>query len=357
MNLSAINTVNRNTPHFKGWCACPLDAIVIPRHDSITSEVKKICKEEGVKVIDRDNGPDDYPWTQDDITVAPNRKLFYNQCRKESNPDFIPSLAAQYGLQTVLTGPKICGGNMFFIKKGGENILLIGEDDFQENSGLEKRYGVDKVIPLPQMDAHLDLFMRPLKDTILIADDTLMIANMIAAAKTIKKEFESGKLSSAQKNAYKEIAIGLVSYLQYFHEPGNKEKFDEDRLKLKQISEILSKNGFNVKRVPGRIYSVNPDPEYYQTPRYVLNYLNAMAFEKKNGKIAYVTNESNLDKKFGITPEIAADIGFSFEKAFVDSLAGLVDKEDIHFVSGVSQMLFDHCGGIHCLYAEIPSER
>ena len=61
------------------------------------------------------------------------------------------------------------GGNMFFIKNNntGNEDLLVGADDAKEisqSTNIRSILGVDKVDVVPQMDFHIDMFLRPLQD-------------------------------------------------------------------------------------------------------------------------------------------------------------------------------------------------
>ena len=62
------------------------------------------------------------------------------------------------------TDKHMSGGNMFIVNKDGEDVMLLGESELKDFSvkHLKSTYGVSKIYTLPQMDYHIDLFVRPL---------------------------------------------------------------------------------------------------------------------------------------------------------------------------------------------------
>ncbi|MBQ1612604.1 MAG: hypothetical protein II085_03925, partial [Alphaproteobacteria bacterium] len=86
------------------------------------------------------------------------------------------------------------------------------------------------------------------------------------------------------------------------------------------------------------------------------NFLNAITFKDKNGKIVYITNAPLLDRRLGITAEIEEKTGLSFRNLFLESISPYVDKENVHFISErLTEKLFRYEGGVHCSAAEIPA--
>ena len=60
-----------------------------------------------------------------------------------------------------------------------------------------------------------------------------------------------------------------------------------------------------------------------------------------------------------ITKNLSEELGFSFEKGFIDTIRPYVKPEHVYFVKGennfvVNEMLKTYMGGIHCACAEIP---
>ena len=83
----------------------------------------------------------------------------------------------------------IAGGNLFIVNNNGEDELLIGRDSAQKMSTkeLQENYKVEKIHILPQMDYHLDLFIRPLdKNRILVADDNLTLITLLNGLNKVK---------------------------------------------------------------------------------------------------------------------------------------------------------------------------
>ena len=251
----------------------------------------------------------------------------------------------------------IAGGNLFIAKNTkGKEFIIVGENDTRKYPPEEIRlmYGIDNVIVLPQMDYHLDLFIRPLNNgKVLVADDKMTMKVLRNGFKKLKRFILSLPIEE-QKKYHSNLAL-------YFNEI---EEFEnnvyENRLaSTKSVTKILEKNGFEVIRVPARIYEYCNEINGDDFLKHKCNYINANVLINNEGKLVYITNKSNVDMYFGITPELAKKINFSIEKSFIDSISPYVEKEHFYFIKGednfvADEMLKEYQGGVHCTCAEIP---
>lgn len=238
----------------------------------------------------------------------------------------------------------IPGGNIFIVKNGEDDCVFVGENELEKYDIEEIRamYGVNDVIVLPQMDYHLDLFIRPLDDKrVLLADDKLTVRVLEEGLEKLPKDDDTYKAMRSFINIFK-------SNIQL-----------NDRAQTDEIEEILEDNGFEVIRVPARVYDTEPGGDEDASLKQFCNYINANVLINKDGEMVYITNKSNIDELLGLTPALSKKIGFSFEKSFIDSISKYVNPEHIYFVDGdnnfVSKfMLTGYQGGIHCTCSEVP---
>ena len=132
----------------------------------------------------------------------------------------------------------------------------------------------------------------------------------------------------------------------------------EDFQKLSSLSDVekaLSDEGFEVIKVPGRIFNYVNNGERFSL-NHDLNYSNAITFKNSNDETVIITNKSLLNQEMGITSEILKILGMDFEKMFLDSVKDYVKPENIFFLEGKSLPwgLRNLHGGLHCLSLEVP---
>lgn len=403
-------TYNQQT-YFKGYDARPLKALYLssPKKE-LGLELERIGKKAGFDVFipsgrtllkaseakyayaDLSNSP----WAQDIATISPKKKIITN----EYYDDFADNLSRKLGLYKDFDREIPQGGNMYYIKDtDGKDILLAGQDaqkSINKLEGAKSVLGVDKIEYIPQMDYHIDLFVRPLDNKrILLTDDSLTIKAFNKGIKSIqkllKKEPKKTELLVVKENLDKELNKFKKSVLNNVQAP------------REDVKDILENKGFQVIGVPGRIYQTFPEPEdieiaeeyiseasnkkskklaflplfpeellsFYpcaakeksikseeQQLTHSLNFMNAIITKNKKGEMVYISNKSDFDKRIGLTPEIIKESGFSFEKEFVNSLKPYIKEENIYFVEGkngeIQDSLENLAGGIHCLTTEIP---
>ena len=125
-------------------------------------------------------------------------------------------------------------------------------------------------------------------------------------------------------------------------------------------ADILSKEGFEVIRVPSVVYESFEDANNKKTRiKHKLNYSNAITYKNDDNEVIYITGKSELGKQLGINEIFNKKIGMNFEKMFTEAIYPYVKPENIYFVNGdkyrpVSEMLYDYLGGLHCMCAEVP---
>ncbi len=206
-------------------------------------------------------------------------------------------------------------------------------------------YGTNKVIILPQMDYHLDLFIRPLDNKrVLLADDEMSVDILYKGLNKLKQDFYNTEIYNKMHNFIKLFETSILM---------NK------RAQADEIEEILENNGFEVIRVPGRVYETDTNSIEDDFLKQYCNFINANALPNRFGDLVYITNKSNINELLGLTPELSQIIGFSFEEEFIKSISEYIDPEHIYFIDGDNHfisktMLTGYQGGIHCACSEIP---
>lgn len=397
MNIQPMSNTN-----FQGYDARHLRGFLMSSNcEGIADEMFKIGKEEGFKifspygenvlkccaeVLPRKTQNDNKLWAQDYWTIT-KEKIF------SLNPDFITdSIKKFFNLRYDLTQKvtretpefkrinydvwnlfsdlstketenfqdifiqkkeelnnrlhkaHISGGNLFIFKDGNEDSIIVGQDELEkfDTDEIQGMYGAKNVIVLPQMDYHLDLFIRPLDNKrVLLADDKLTIDILKQGLEKIPKDDECyGVLNNFIKNFQENIKLN------------NKPQSEE-------VEKILTDNGFEVIKVPARIYETKTDENDSVYLKHFCNYINANTLINKNGNLVYITNKSSVDEQLGLTPAFIEKIGFSFEQCFIDSISKYIKPEHIYFVDGENNfiseiMLTEYQGGIHCVCSEIP---
>lgn len=384
MNISINNadkshTLNQSKIAFKGYDARSLSAVVMTVNDEpdsfeIIKQMSEIGEKEGFRVYFTNQTNKLYAnldsikkffkictsgfskWAQDMAVLTPENKVLQDSLRIDS--DFARRVATLTKGKYTDCENYIEGGNLFFVKNNGKEELFVGANELLKNSvdSLKQKYGVSKVIPLPQADFHLDLFIRPLNNKkVLVADDRLTIKAIRKAIENIGKYKISQKCTKEEIKELDDVKSGLKLLLKDFEKDVKKGK----NPKAYEIASVLKNNGYTPIFVPGRVYYSIPAARKDDLVHY-LNYMNAVVHQKNDGSLVFITNKSNLNKYYGLTPEISEKIGFDFEKMFTDALKPYVKKENIYFIEGrsgkIAELLENEGGGIHCMCNEIPAE-
>lgn len=362
MNIQPVTTQNT----FKGYDARRFKGFLMCTNSyGIAEEMRQIGEKEGFKIFGvKEDGFFKWKcfeglpskkrgnvWAQDLWSIAAGRLL-------AQIPDFLTlSIKKFFNLdgnftQNVLRqcqkNAHIEGGNIFLIK-GDEKEVLIGENELKDFkiSDIEGMYYTPKITVVPQMDFHLDLFMRPLdKKRILLTDDNLTLRVL--------------------QNIYSKLSKNPNKYIDAMDKVAAMIKEFKTALRFNtyagtdDVAKVLKTNRYSVVRVPGRVFTLGEktSEDGNLLPQHYCNYMNADVLRNQDGQLVYITNKSKIDDMLGLTPEIIQETGCSFEKIFIDCISQYIDKEHIYFVSGkndfISNLLYNYQGGIHCLNTEVP---
>ena len=397
-----INSINS----FKGYDARPLRGYLMTSNISgITAEMRSIGEKEGFKIFGVVKKEGEKPfcslsknpgydvsramWAQDLWTMY-NGKIFTEKFDEMAEtigsffglkPDFTENIArtsdkyrklrekldrlytdrenpsrvfdiadANWDMVQFYHSTHIQGGNIYMVKGDAGDEIIIGADELEKYSldEISGMYNVDKITVLPQMDYHLDLFIRPLDNKrILLADDNMMLD----VFKKIRNEAEGLRNLKGMfiRNSINGIRRSMLASM-------GKNNF----AKTDEVEEILTNAGYEVIRVPGRIYTIDiSETSNKQNLSCACNYLNANVLKNKDGKIVYITNKSDVDRSIGLNDKTIQKINCSIEQAFVEAISKYVDPEHVYFVSGndnyiAKKMLPILYGGIHCVCSEVP---
>lgn len=367
-----IYSINNNS--FKGYDARPLKGFLMNSNAyGIANEMKAIGDKEGFKIysVVKDaickEGVQEVGtkisdiWAQDIWTILKSNIL----C--EMNNNATKQIKNFFNLQENTAQEKmrvnrdyfenhISGGNIFIVKGQNGDELLVGENELKKFSlsEMQELYNIDKITVLPQMDFHLDLFIRPLDNKkILLTDDKLSL-EILKKGYNKFLEFVSNLPQKERKDYLVQDRSfqNLIRDFEYF------QKGNINNAKTEDVEKVLKEKGFEVIKVPGRIYETG---DYHKADflYHFCNYMNANVIKNKDGKLVYITNKSSVDDMLKLTPELAEKIGFSFENEFINSISDYVDKDHVYFINGEKdfikeKLLHGYGGGIHCVCTEVP---
>lgn len=267
-------------------------------------------------------------------------------------------------LDKMLDNTHLRGGNYFITKnKSGEDEVLIGADELKKfnEEQIQQMLKVDKIHVIPQMDYHMDLYLRPLDNgKILIADDKLtkqMLAEGFNKIQEAALKLQVQKRPEELRKLEKPFVQTGV-YTNGIDDVVKSNNFAQ----TEETAKVLEDAGFDVIRVPGRLYETRTSGlKNGVFLIHLFNFMNANVLPNKNGELVYITNKSNIDEEvFGITPEIEKLTGFSVQKSFVQAIKPYIKPENIYFISGdnniMSENLKSYQGGIHCMCSEVPKD-
>ena len=362
--LNKIESLN-----FKGFEARKLQGIITNGcygDEKLIKELEEIAKQNGLILYNSSSAV--LPWVQD--------RTFINSKGKVFGSDLPACEFSKFkGLDTEGTNLTFYdGGNYFQVKnKNGETLLLSGAVNFlpddicEVGSGFhhgkfDKDFCCDRIVKVPQADFHLDLFLTPIGDNkILLCDDDLTIQYIEKMLQNAKKYLSDEKGKQILKSRLKILSEELEGFLQQFKinkyilDSAIRNKSNDSLSSLSDVEKVLKDEGFEVIKVPARIYSYGYNAGGYSLS-HDLNYANAVTFKNNENEVVILTNKSRLNRQFGITPEISDILGTDFEKMFLDSVDGYVKPENIFFLEGrrLPEELKNSKGGLHCISLEIP---
>ena len=360
---------NVESPKFAGYDARPLKGFYMGSNThNIAMEMQKIGKREGFKVFSKlTNGTfaaceemnpkrmiysyDDL-WAQDIWTFLP-QKLLTKIKQKDARP-----ICNYFNISLDENNKHLSGGNMFIINMGDKDQIFVGEAELDKFSlqEIKERYDSDFVHVLPQMDYHLDLFIRPLDEKrVLVADDSYTIRVLEKGLDEFKQYIKNNWMerTSVAKTIISNFEVAIANF-----------KSQIELNKLPQTEDIVKKlkmSGVTPIRVPGRIYNTNFYDGYGTFLTHQCNYINASVLKNKDDDIVYITNKSDIDDALMLNTFITKNFKFRFQDEFVKSLSPFVKPEKVYFINGdngyiSTSMLPELQGGIHCVCTEIPVE-
>ncbi len=355
MNISSINNnFYNNTAHFKGHEATRLRAIYVQNSDDTHSDIifrqlDAIARHHKVEVRKQEEGW--ATWLQDQTLITP-----YGRCAV--------ALEELKGLEFPVekdwfAGKITPGGNIFYVtNKNGEQVLLTGNTTAKRCEMSKKYLQFDKVVSVPQADYHLDLFITPIGDNkILLCDDNLMIEKLREMKSKISECAARDDCEENLKAQMVKAQANLDNLIQKFEESIKNNRCSP----LSHVEDVLKQEGFEVIKVPGRLYETIYDGLILV---HDLNYANAITYKTPDDEVVLITGKSELDKEIGITAEISDKIGMDFEKIFIDSLQPHIKPENIHFITGsddgknhLAYYLKNYKGGLHCMCVEVPEPK
>lgn len=415
-----IDSKNNYMPHFKGYDARNLSGVFVTDPEC-AKELKRISKDCGFDVFTPTIASKSIKkecaelvkgnkllWAQDYMTVISDKAVIFDNSR-----DFLKrvlrassdGLMKTHKLQPVKVDTHIRGGNFFICDNvDGKKKLLINENKMLYDDKLLKLvYGVDEVCPIPKLDYHLDLFIRPLTDgKVLVADENMTKEGL---EKGIIKLQEYIKTHPEDKEQIEQVIEQIGLQLEKFEITQEFAPYKAPEI-LPKVVQALENYGFTPIRVPGTYYYLKPiknedkakecvenfnnnlaymknfaegqSPEFQrEVGRYINtmllkfdlekdklglepqnvydnNFINAIVSKNSDGELDYITNASLLDKEMGITPEIEEKTGFSTKNMFLESVSPYIDKENVHFISEkLTERLFKFFGGVHCTAVEM----
>ncbi|MCQ2740149.1 MAG: hypothetical protein MJ237_08000 [bacterium] len=418
-----INNININTnTGFNGYDAKLTKGFYLT--DSIhTKSLQHILDGLNAKtrkpMFDRHSTPKEYlnllasneiMWAQDYITFLQN-KILYDGTRtyfQKSLSKIVKQIVKSNNYNSEkITSTYIRGGNFYICQKDNKKIMLLNKKKFNKNevSVLKQTYNVDEVIPVPTLDYHLDLSIRPLTNgnvlvadynkTLEILDEGLKKVNQVLCKKDISDEIRMKlenvrKMINITKKCYeltiekdpykpKENLPKLIESLKSagmnpipvpaaYHLLKERVSIDdynfylndwdkgiqttiEQHMQHNTLSEAKIKTLTDLVRSVGKAYAILGNKKFVSN--YRNNFINALAYEN-NGEIQYITNNSMFDIDLGITPEVEELIGFSTKNAFIESVAPYIKKDNIHFINNNdTDTYFSYDGGVHCIASEI----
>lgn len=411
-NINNINFTGYSARHLKGF-------FIVDKNMPACKELIKLTPQTGLDIftpqIASKSVRKDYAsasatkqlmWGQDYITFLQSKITMF-----EGERDFLKRImnATANGAKTLGYTPfkpkdHLRGGN-FFITEKNELLLHEARSNYSEEE-LKKVFGVSAIHIIPKLDYHLDLYIRPLKDNIILVADEKSTEKMLQEGLNKLVEYKTNNTLSEEElktftnaeEAFKKIIDAMEVTQQY-------SPYDPIK-KTEEVIQTLENAGYKAIRVPSNYYLLeqhqNKDvlksqikkfnkhidnlnnlkellPEDRQhlfqgfidltirdankkvdkvscefVHQYLNNFTNAIVTEK-NGELVYITNASLLDDELGLTNDIINKINFSTQQYFIDSIKNFVKPENVHFISkDTTKELFKYLGGIHCTGAEIP---
>lgn len=291
-------------------------------------------------------------WAQDVFSIVGNKLFIDTKITPETGRigQIASKLVDYFGLKYEYYPSHLQGGNYILNKTKGSRDLLVGEYDkfYLSEKDFAKRFDVDNVYMIPQVAAHLDAFMFVDGKRAFVCDDNMMLSEIEKGIKNAEKELESSNYTDFQISS---IYICLSKIFYNFWKVSKSSPYAPTQEAVK----ALEKAGYETIRIPGRLYDFKVVRDQIQHV-YGTNFANAIVHKNSSGDTVLLTNESSNDFVLGLDDVMAKKINFSFKQIFLNAISPYIKRENVHFITGNNNAVFDllgHLGGIHCCSTEI----
>ena len=165
--------------NFKGYDALPLKALHVEEttSDPIRAELQDIAEQENFQIR---YSTDCFKWIQDYKTIIDSRKQPVVIANDRTSQYFFDEMRYKYRIYGKRREPIVAGGNSFIGKfPDGEKWMMIGDGELTNKtySYIAQEYGIkeENIIPIPQQNYHLDMFMRPIGYPFVLVDSPELV--------------------------------------------------------------------------------------------------------------------------------------------------------------------------------------
>ncbi len=279
----------------------------------------------------------------------------------------------------------ITSSNLFTVNDGEDEVALVGADDAPELFDLEyygkpfplgyhspkfkpnelqEVLGVKKIIPLPQIGGNLDQFIRPLDNKRILLADEQMSFEIIKEIERRYYEFiknygynlNEGILSreGGFKLEYEVLnRIDLFKNLKNTYNSVTQNSGFYNPKDIDYVEKKLTENGFEVIRIPGRVFYKHSYDEYSDPKMGKIcaleNPLNSIAVKDKNNELIFVAS-TYIDRILGLP-------GHNFEDALKNIMLKHIKPENLHIIRSEDMwhdIIKKEFKGLHSEFLEVP---
>ena len=366
-------TLRKNQINFSGYDAIPLQGIYMQgltnaQEQKIFKEMKIITKEEGLdlflnqnnKKIEKNIIDDSYIddrlsiWAQDNKAFVKNKdgkNILWN-AKESVLTNIFPF--NEYKINSKKYMPR--GGNYFLGFDNDKKWMLINSLEIYEDDSfikfgdkpttkhLSNLFDVspENIFTIDEFSCDLDEIVRPIGYPYILVND---YSKSLKNIENMKKEFPNND------KIYNRLKTNILRNLN----------FEKSNLMAESTETIIKKlknYGFKPIKIGGKYFDD-------------INFINAIAFKKQDGKISYITNSTkysspaleyleklfreDLIKKFPNINKIHFVSGGKHKNVKNNELFNFLSEiRGFKPCNGIMNILSDRLGGIHCMCSEIP---
>ena len=242
------------------------------------------------------------------------------------------------------------GGNYFLGFNNGKKWLLINGIEIYDDKAFETfgdkptvkhlchlfDINTKDIITINEFSRDLDEIIRPIGFPYILVND---YSESLKNLEKLKKVFSNNN----------EVYNAINSYLQ--------KNIKYESLSLTSLCKELEKHGFKPIKIGGIYYDG-------------INFINAIAHKKSNGKVSYITNSTkdsipeleyleklfykDLKKKFSNIDKIYFISGGKHKSVHSNDFFSFLNSRGFMNCNEIMNMLANRFGGIHCMTSEIP---